>query len=126
MRSQHTEFNRNGCSRPARSLAAVFGVILAAALAGCSTVQIGQDYDLTTFQRSVQRGATTQAQVRGWLGAPTSTGVGVQSDGKRFVEWTYYYGQSSFPDMSNAKLKLLQIRFNARGVVQAYNWSGGS
>ncbi|MEJ2509174.1 MAG: hypothetical protein P8009_06805 [Gammaproteobacteria bacterium] len=101
-------------------------VLLAAVSTGCSTVQIGRDYDLATFQANVQRGVTTQAQVRGWLGAPTSKGVGVQSDGERYVEWTYYYGHGHLPNMSDAKLKLLQIRFDAQGVVKAFNWSGGS
>lgn len=126
MQSQHRVFNRSGRALARRPVAVVLALALGAALGGCSTVQIGHDYDLATFQHTVHRGVTTQAQIRGWLGAPTSTGVAVHSDGTRFVEWTYYYGQGSFPDMSDARLKLLQIRFDAQGVVQAYNWSGGS
>jgi len=111
--------------RAARLAASVLLAACAVLAAGCSTVQLGRDYDLASFQANVQRGVSTQAQVRGWLGAPTSTGVGVHSDGERYVEWTYYYGHGHLPNMSDAKLKLLQIRFDADGVVQAYNWSGG-
>jgi len=98
--------------------------LLPIALAGCSNVNIGRDFDLQAFAARAEQGKTTQAQVRGWLGAPTSTGVVVDSSGERFEEWTYYYGGGRLPNMPDAHLKLLQVRFDRQGVVRAYNWSG--
>jgi outer membrane protein assembly factor BamE (lipoprotein component of BamABCDE complex) len=93
-------------------------------LVGCSTVQVGQNFDLSTFESKVQRGATTQAQVRGWLGAPNGIGVAVDTGGERYQEWTYYYGEGRLPNMPDARLKILQIKFDRNGVVRGYNWSG--
>lgn len=94
-------------------------------LAACSTVRVGSEFDLRTFESKVQRGTTTQVQVRGWLGAPTGTGIHVDTAGERYDEWTYYYGEGRLPDMVNAEFKMLQIKFDKNGVVRAYNWSGG-
>ncbi len=94
------------------------------ALAACSTVNIGRDFDLQTFASKVEHGKTTQTQVRGWLGAPTSSGIVVDSSGDRMEEWTYYYGGGRLPNMPDAHLKLLQIKFDRQGVVRGYNWSG--
>lgn len=104
-----------------RILIAVIGLTV---LAGCSTVQVGKDFDLHAFGSKVQRGSTTQSQVRGWLGAPASVGVAVDTGGERFEEWTYYYGTGQLPDMSDARLKILQIKFDRKGLVRGYNWSG--
>lgn len=93
-------------------------------LIGCSTVNIGRDFDLQTFATRVEHGKTTQAQVRGWLGAPVSSGVIVDTSGERFEEWTYYFGGGRLPNMPDAHLKLLQIKFDRAGVVRGYNWSG--
>lgn len=98
---------------------------LALLLTACSTVQIGSEFDLKTFDTKVQRGATTQAQVRGWLGAPTGTGIHVDPSGERYDEWTYYYGVGRLPNMVNAEFKILQIKFDKNGLVRGYNWSGG-
>jgi outer membrane protein assembly factor BamE (lipoprotein component of BamABCDE complex) len=99
---------------------AVFALLL---LPACST-QIGRDFDLSAFDSSVRRGTTTQADVRGWLGEPGGVGMSVDSAGERFEEWSYYYAEGRFPSMSDARLKTLQIKFDQRGVVRAYNWSG--
>lgn len=92
-------------------------------LAACST-HVGRDFDLAAFDAKVKRGATTQADVRDWLGAPGGVGVSVDSAGERFEEWSYYYAQGRFTSMSDARLKTLQVKFDQRGVVRAYNWSG--
>ncbi len=97
---------------------------LTALLAACSTVRIGSDFDLKAFEARVQRGATTQAQVREWLGAPNGSGVSVQTDGERYDEWTYYYGEGHISG-GDARLKMLQIKFDKSGTVRGYNWSGG-
>lgn len=93
-------------------------------LAGCSNVQIGREFDLQTFASRVEYGKTTQEQVRGWLGAPVSTGTVVDTGGERFEEWTYYQGGGRLPNMPDAHLKILQIKFDRQGIVKGYNWSG--
>lgn len=92
-------------------------------LAACSTVQVGQDFDVRSMEMKIERGVTTQNQVRGWLGAPTGVGVNMDSSGQRFEEWTYYYGTGTLPDLSNAKVKILQVNFDKQGIVRSYNWS---
>ncbi|HEY7741678.1 MAG TPA: hypothetical protein VIA19_01420 [Burkholderiales bacterium] len=104
-----------------RVLLSCVGALL---LAACGTAQIGRDFDIRSFESQVQRGATTQAQVRAWLGAPTNTGVAVNAAGERDEEWTYFFGRGSLPQMSDAKFKLLQVRFDAEGKVRSYSWSG--
>lgn len=96
----------------------------AALLAACSTVQVGHDFDIHTFASKVQQGITTEADVRAWLGAPTNTGVAVNDRGERHVEWTYYFVEGRLPGMANAKFKTLQVRFDSRGTVLTYSWSG--
>jgi len=103
---------------------AICVIWLTAALGACSTVQVGRDFDLRVFESKAQRGVTTQAQVRGWLGAPTGVGVAVDTGGERFEEWTYYYGEGQLPNMPDARLKILQIKFDQAGIVRGYNWSG--
>ncbi|TAN76277.1 MAG: hypothetical protein EPN14_08125 [Gallionella sp.] len=92
-------------------------------LSACSTVQVGQDFDLRTFEAKIVRGISTQSQVRAWLGAPAGAGVSVDTGGERFDEWTYYLASGRLPDMSGAKVKMLQIKFDRQGVVRGYNWS---
>jgi hypothetical protein len=96
-----------------------------AVLSACASVEIGSAFDLRPFETGVQRGTTTRAQVQAWLGAPVSKGVAVEASGQKFEEWIYYHGEGQMPRLSGAKLKILQIRFDADGVVRAYNWSGG-
>jgi outer membrane protein assembly factor BamE (lipoprotein component of BamABCDE complex) len=99
---------------------------LAAALlmTGCSTVQVGSNFDLSAFESGVQYGVTTKQEVREWLGPPTSTGISVDANGRRFQEWTYYYGTGKLPNMKAPELKFLQVRFDQQDVVRGYNWSG--
>jgi hypothetical protein len=95
-------------------------------LSACGTFQVGHDFDLAVFNSKVDRGATTQLQVKSWLGAPDSTGESVETGGERYVQWTYYYGAGSLSAPTNARVKMLQIKFDRAGIVQAYNWSGES
>ena len=92
-------------------------------LAACGTVQVGQEFNLRTFQDRVERGVTTQNQVRGWLGAPAGIGVDVDASGERYEQWTYYRAAGTMSDMSQAELKILQVKFDKHGIVRAYNWS---
>jgi hypothetical protein len=93
-------------------------------LSACSTVHFGQDFDLLTFESRVQRGVTTKTDVTAWLGPPSSTGQSVETSGERYEEWTYYQGEGRLPSMADARLKILQIKFDQEGVVRGYNWSG--
>lgn len=99
--------------------------MVATLLAGCGSIRVGNDFDPKIFEARVQRGATTQAQVREWLGAPNGSGVTVQTDGERYDEWTYYYGEGQVSG-GDARLKILQIKFDRSGTVRGYNWSGGT
>jgi outer membrane protein assembly factor BamE (lipoprotein component of BamABCDE complex) len=98
--------------------------VCAMVLAACGSVQVGRDFDIAAFETKVHRGETTQAQVRTWLGVPANTGVAVDARGERNREWTYYFGRGSLPGMTDAKLKMLQVRFDDQGKVLSYSWSG--
>jgi hypothetical protein len=93
-------------------------------VSACTTVNVGSDFDLKAFTGKVQRGVTTQADVRGWLGAPAGTGVSVDTTGERYDEWHYYHGAVKIPGSKDSHVQMLQIKFDQRGVVRGYNWSG--
>lgn len=93
--------------------------------AGCASVEVGQPFDLGSFDKKVQQGVTTQDEVRAWLGAPAGTGTSVESSGERYAQWTYYHGKGRLPRITDPRFEMLQIKFDERGVVRAYNWSGG-
>jgi len=97
---------------------------LALLLSGCGSFQIGGNFDLAAFEAKVERGKSTQADVQRWLGNPDSRGVSVETDGARYTQWTYYYGTGNLSGPTNARVKLLQVKFDRAGVVRAYNWSG--
>jgi len=104
-----------------RLLSAVCGLAL---LGGCASFQFGNDFNLTRFASNIERGATTQDEVKQWLGAPQSTGVVVNSNGEKLQRWVYFYGKGKLGDMNNAHMKTLEVQFDDNGVVKAYNWSG--
>lgn len=101
-------------------------VLLIVMLAACGTVQVGRDFDERTFETKIERGVSTQNQVRAWLGEPAGTGVSVDTGGERFDEWTYYFASGKLPGMAGAKVKTLQIKFDKQGIVRGYNWSTSS
>jgi outer membrane protein assembly factor BamE (lipoprotein component of BamABCDE complex) len=92
-------------------------------LSACASVKIGRDFDVGVFAAKFEQGVSTQEQVRSWIGEPTSVGVSLASDGERLDEWDYYYAEGDLPDMSAAKVKILQIKFDKQGKVRSYNWS---
>jgi len=92
-------------------------------LSACGTVKVGRDFDVGVFTAKFEQGVTTQDQVRSWLGEPTSVGVSLATDGERFDEWAYYYAEGEMADMSAAKVKILQVKFDKQGKVRSYNWS---
>ncbi len=97
-------------------------VIVALLLVGCAGIEVGRSFELQTFESSVQRGVTTQDDVRHWLGAPHATGIVVDPDGRRAVRWNYYHGQG-FPGRADSRFRTLEIRFDEARRVEAYNWS---
>ena len=92
-------------------------------LGACASVKVGRDFDVGVFAAKLEQGVTTQTQVRSWLGEPTSVGVSLATDGERFDEWDYYYAEGQMSDMSTAKVKILQVKFDRQGKVRSYNWS---
>jgi outer membrane protein assembly factor BamE (lipoprotein component of BamABCDE complex) len=102
-----------------------FTVILFAVflLGACGSVKVGRDFDVGVFAAKLEQGVTTQEQIRSWIGEPTSVGVSLATDGERFDEWDYYYAEGEIADMSAAKIKILQIKFDKQGKVRSYNWS---
>ena len=99
-------------------------MLLAVALSACGVARFGRDFDIKTFESKIERGASTQSHVRGWLGDPTSIGMTVDVNGERYEEWTYYYGETRLPNGADSYLKILQVKFDRGGVVRGYNWSG--
>ncbi|MDE1982191.1 MAG: hypothetical protein KGJ15_05095 [Betaproteobacteria bacterium] len=100
----------------------------AASLGGCAATSfhVGHDFDPGIFSANVVRGKTTQEEVRTWLGAPTSTGVRIDPDGTRYNEWTYYMADGQLSELSETRLKTLEIKFDLQGVVRGYAWSSSS
>lgn len=92
-------------------------------LSACAAVKVGRDFDVGVFAAKIEQGVTTQNMVRSWLGEPSGVGVSLASDGERFDEWSYYFAEGEMADMSSAKVKILQIKFDKQGKVRAYNWS---
>ena len=95
-------------------------------LSACASIQVGKDFDLKAFEEHAQRGVTTQEQVRGWLGGPMSTGVAVDSSGERLDEWTYIFAKGELPDIKEPAMKMLQARFDAKGVLRSFSFSASS
>jgi outer membrane protein assembly factor BamE (lipoprotein component of BamABCDE complex) len=92
-------------------------------LSACGSVKVGRDFDVGVFAAKIEQGVTSQEQIRSWLGEPTSVGVSVAADGERSDEWSYYFAEGDLSDMSTAKVKILQIKFDKLGKVRSYNWS---
>jgi len=112
-----------GDMRGSQGLKVTVVLALALILSACANVRFGQDFDLRVFETRVQHGVTTRAEVRDWLGEPKSTGISVDTNGRRFEEWTYLYGQGRIHAMQNASFKILQIKFDQQGLVQGYEFS---
>lgn len=101
-------------------LVLLFMVLL---LTGCGSIQIGRDFDVKAFENMAKVGETSKAQVREVLGAPKSSGISINRDGERLVEWVYFYATGKMSEMEGAGLKILQVRFEQGGKLRSYNWS---
>ena len=95
-------------------------------LTGCSPFNIGHDFDVQSFENIAKVGKTTKAQVLNKIGKPKSTGVALNKDGERLVEWIYFYATGKLTGMDDAQLKMLQIRFDQNGIMRSYNWSNSN
>ncbi len=92
-------------------------------LSACA-LKFGKDFDPSAFEAKVERGVTTQKQVRQWLGAPQSTGRIVENNGIQYRRWLYYFGNGKLTQMDNAIFKTLEVRFDKDNKVASYSWSG--
>jgi hypothetical protein len=104
----------------------VFRATLAAAvlLAGCSTIQVGREFNYQQFASSVRPGTTSLSEVTKILGPPMGKGLVVEADGALYDQWTYYFGKGDLGNSAKSRFKLLQIRFDEGGRLASYNWSG--
>ena len=92
-------------------------------LAGCSSIQVGRNFDTQSFESTAKVGETTKAQVLDKIGSPKSKGVALNREGERLLEWVYFYATGKLTGMDDAQLKILQIRFDQNGIMRSYNWS---
>ena len=92
-------------------------------LAGCGSIQLGRDFNTQDFESIAKVGETTKTQVLNKLGNPKNTGVSLNRNGERLLEWVYFYASGKLTETDDAKLKILQIRFDQNGIIRNYNWS---
>lgn len=118
----------NQMSVKKRNSSLLVGLAMLATLliAGCSTIQIGRDFDVTAFEANAVIGKTTKAQVIQILGSPASKGIKREKDGERFDEWVYFSGSGKMPAMKDTRIKILQMHFDKNDVLQSYNWSASN
>lgn len=100
-----------------------FSLFMILLLTGCGFIQIGRDFDVKAFERIAKVGETSKSQVRAVLGAPKSSGVSINREGERLVEWVYFHATGKMSEMDDAGLKILQVRFQQNGKLRSYNWS---
>lgn len=101
----------------------VFSLFMVLFLTGCGSIQIGRDFDVKAFENMAKVGETSKTQVQKVLGAPKSSGISINRDGERLVEWVYFYATGKMSTMDDAGLKILQVRFDQGGRLSSYNWS---
>ena len=109
-----------------RKFCVTFTLLAFTVLSACTAVKAGRDFDVGVFAARVEQGVTTQAMVKSWLGEPTSTGISLATNNERFDEWSYYFAEGKLNDMSSARIKILQIKFDQQGKVRGYNWSAST
>ena len=101
----------------------IFSLFMILLMTGCGSIQIGRNFDVKAFENIAKVGENTKAQVREVLGAPKSSGISINRDGERLVEWVYFYATGKMSAMNDAGLKILQVRFQENGKLRSYNWS---
>ncbi|MEK6748511.1 MAG: hypothetical protein AABY83_04815 [Pseudomonadota bacterium] len=103
----------------------LYTIALLLTLTGCASVEVGRDFNNHKFISAVQRGVTTQSEILQWLGEPASTGTQVETSGKQYTRWVYYFGTGKPPRFDDVHFKNLEVLFDDAKVVQGYQWSGG-
>ncbi|MFK5950283.1 MAG: hypothetical protein QM500_16105 [Methylococcales bacterium] len=104
----------------------VVSLLIVMLLAGCSSIQVGRDFDTQNFESIAKVGKTTKAQVLDKMGSPKSKGVSLNREAERLQEWVYFYATGKLIGMDDAQLKILQIRFDKNGIMRSYNWSNSN
>ena len=99
-------------------------VLAAALLAGCGSMQVGRDFNYSSFASKVKPGTTDVKEVAEWLGPPIGKGVEVTADGTQLELWTWYYGQGKMGSDPAREFKMLQVKLDSQGKVASYIWSG--
>jgi hypothetical protein len=99
----------------------LISLAIALALAGCASVEIGKPFEPGLFCAKAQRGVSTDADIKGWLGEPQGVGLSVEPNGDNYYEWTYYHAGGRLPSMADTHLMVLQVKFDAAGVMRAYS-----
>jgi len=110
-------------NKPLFRLTTSLCILVSTLLLLACTIKFGKEFDPQAFQTWIKREESTLTQVREHLGAPQSTGIVVEADGSEYKRWIYYYGKGKLTNMKDAKLKILEIRFNKQQKVASYNWS---
>jgi hypothetical protein len=93
---------------------------LARLLPACASVEVGKPFDPGLFCAKAQRGVTTQADVSAWLGEAPGIGFAIEPSGETYYEWTYYHAEGHLPRMADARLVVLQVKFDTQGVMRGY------
>jgi hypothetical protein len=114
------------------------GVVVAFSLAGCAAYQSGQEPMSPVEVDSIQKGATTRAQIEAMFGPPIS--IAIVDNGDRLA--SYRSHQTTTPPVNGASFiplvgpfiaasqdpgtsvrrQTLQVRYSASGVVQDYEF----
>lgn len=118
--------NKNIHKQNNHMLMHVITLFIVMLLAGCSSLQVGRDFDMQAFESIAKVGKTTKAQVLDKLGSPKSTGISLNKDGERLQEWIYFYATGKLTGKEDTQLKMLQIRFDKNGIIRSYNWSNSN
>lgn len=92
--------------------------------AGCTTIQVGREFNYQQFASKVRPGTSDNVQVQAILGPPMGKGLVAEADGALYDQWTYYYGKGDPANTDKSRFKLLQIRFDQAGKLASYSWSG--
>lgn len=114
------ETNHNKTYKPFKLIIISIKLLL---LVSCGALKVGRDFNISRFESVIKVGETTKEQILSKIGSPKSQGVSLNRDGERLIEWVYFYATGKVSDMDEAKLKILQIRFDQRGILRSYNWS---
>jgi hypothetical protein len=96
-----------------RRASGVCALILCLGVSGC--LSVGREFPVEPV-RKIEKGATTQDEIRQMFGEPWRTGI---DDGQR----TWTYGRYRYSLFGDAATRDLVVRFDAGGVVVSYSFN---